>query len=109
MPSEIENINGMPMANTIAGKNSVMSDQSTSLSDLIIKEETNRSAAEVAKLGMLLTSGLNARQTITSSPAVTADNPVLPPLSPPAAASYFNYSETLEFYNLALYVSVLCL
>ena len=45
MPSEIENINGMPMANIIAGKNSVMSDQSTSLIDLIIKEETNRSAA----------------------------------------------------------------
>ncbi len=87
MPSEIENINGMPMANIIAGKNSVMSDQSTSLIDLIIKEETNRSAAEVAKLGMLLTSGLNARQTINRSPAVTADNPVFPPLSTPAADS----------------------
>ena len=87
MPSEIENINGMPMASIIAGKNSVMSDQSISLSDLIIKEETNRSAAEVAKLGMLLTSGLNAIQTINNSPAVTADNPVFPPLSTPAADS----------------------
>lgn len=87
MPSEIENINGMLTANMMAGKNSVMSDQSISLSDLIIKEETNRSAAEVAKLGMLLTSGLNAIQTINKSPAVTADNPVFPPLSTPAADS----------------------
>ena len=87
MPSEIENINGMLTANMMAGKNSVMSDQSISLSDLIIKEATNRSAAEVAKVGMLLTSGLNARQTINSSPAVTADKPVFPPLSTPAADS----------------------
>ena len=87
MPSEIENMNGMPMANIIAGKNSVMSDQSTSQIDLIIKKETNRSAAEVAKLGMLLTSGLNARQTMNNNPAVTADNPVFPPLSTPAADS----------------------
>ena len=87
MPSEIENMNGMPIANIMAGKNSVMSDQLISLSDLIIKKETNLRAADVAKLGMLLTSGLNAKQTMNSSPAVTADKPVFPPLSTPAADS----------------------
>ena len=83
----MENMNGIPMANMMAGKNSVTSDQSTSLSDLIIKKETNSRAAEVAKLGMLLTIGLNAKQIVNKSPAVTADNPVFPPLSTPAADS----------------------
>ena len=71
----------------IAGKNSVMSRQSISVRDLIINVETNSNAAEVAKLGMLFTSGAKAKQRMKRAPTVIAESPVLPPLSTPAADS----------------------
>ena len=70
-----------------AGKNSVTSPQSISVKDLIINVATNSNAAEVAKLGILLTSGAKARQRIKRAPTVIAERPVLPPLSTPAADS----------------------
>ena len=86
-PSAIEKVNGIANAVMTAGKYSVMSSQSISIKDLIIRNATKSRAADVAKLGMLWTRGAKARHKMKKRPTVIAASPVLPPLSTPAADS----------------------
>ena len=80
-------MNGIIIAVSAAGADSVRSSQSMSVSSRIIRQATKSSAGAVAKAGIEPASGEKKRPSRKRTPTTTAVRPVRPPACTPEALS----------------------